>query len=98
MAAAGRHWGGTGAYVEGERVFAPPQGAFDPDWVAALAADRLGRPVPHEALLGAVHDAWTGLRAGTLAPGDALPGHDPDVAAAVISAARDFVQAYAVDV
>lgn len=32
--------GGTGHYVEGERVFAPPHGAFDPDWVAGIVLDR----------------------------------------------------------
>lgn len=39
-AGADRHWGGQGHYVEGERVFAPPHGAFDPDWVAGIVLDR----------------------------------------------------------
>ena len=37
-----RHWGGSGRYVEGERVFAPPAGSFDPDWVAAIVLERCG--------------------------------------------------------
>ncbi|RZS91667.1 hypothetical protein EV189_0914 [Motilibacter rhizosphaerae] len=83
---------GDSSYVEGERVFAPPQGSFDLDWAASLAAERLGRPVDREALLDAVRDAWTALRTGTPSATE-----DPELAAAAAAAVRDFITAYAVE-
>lgn len=53
---------GTGGYVEGERVFGPPQGTYDVDWVAASArtADP-GLPEGTACLLAG--QAWEHLRA-----------------------------------
>ncbi|RKS80265.1 hypothetical protein CLV35_0690 [Motilibacter peucedani] len=86
-------------YVEGERVFAPPQGSFDADWVASLAAEQLARPVARPAVLAAVADAWAAIRLGALGSNDLLEGdHEPDVAAAAVSAAREFITAYDVPV
>lgn len=98
-----RHWGGSGDYVEGERVFAPPAGSFDPDWVAGLVLDRLGTAaaVTRPVLAAAAQADWTRrgeggdedarLRALT---GDGLPDA---TALALVRAAEDFVTAYGVD-
>jgi hypothetical protein len=48
-------------YVEGERVFAPPNGSFDADWVAAAARQQdPGLPPETAALLA--NQAWALLR------------------------------------
>lgn len=90
-------------YLEGERVFAPPQGSFDAAWVANLArsADP-GLPEPIAQQLAA--EAWQHVReigeldAPELArrlladhPGDATP------ATVVAKAAVDFCRSYQVD-
>ena len=53
--------GGTGGYVEGERVFGPPQGTYDVDWVAASA--RTADPgLPEETACLLARQAWDHLR------------------------------------
>jgi hypothetical protein len=98
-----RHWGGSGDYVEGERVFAPPAGSFDPDWVAGLVLDRLGAAaaVSRPALAVAAQADWTRRDAGgdedarvRALTADGLP--EP-TALALVRAAEDFVTAYGVE-
>lgn len=94
-----RSTGGTGDYVEGERVFAPPQGSFDPDWVACLAAERLpGAPdrARLEQAARAAWAAWSELRTGAdpAHVQELLPGLTSEEAAAVVGAVRDFAAAY----
>lgn len=95
---------GTGSYGEGERVFGPPQGSYDADWVAATA--RTADPgLPEETARELAVYAWDHLRGvGKLdAPEVArrLMADHPDVgatpAAVVAKAAVDFCQAYGVD-
>ncbi|GAA0317631.1 hypothetical protein [Kineococcus aurantiacus] len=97
------HWGGSGDYVEGERVFAPPLGSLDPDWVAGLVLDRLGpaAAVPRQVLADAAQADWTRRSAGrgqderaAALGGDGLPA---GTARAVVRAVEDFVTAYGVD-
>ena len=53
---------GAGRYVEGERVFGPPQGSYDADWVAASA--RTADPgLPEETAALLARQAWEHLRA-----------------------------------
>jgi hypothetical protein len=52
---------GAGGYVEGERVFGPPQGTYDADWVAAAA--RTADPgLPEETARLLARQAWEHLR------------------------------------
>lgn len=90
-------------YVEGERVFAPPAGTFDADWVAAAARQRdPGLPPETAALLAG--QAYARLREiGELdAPALAralLLGNDGVGATpcnAVATASVDFCQEYGV--
>ena len=92
--------GGTGPYVEGERVFAPPQGSFDVDWVTSLAAEGLGSSVDRETVLAGVRTAWGVLARGRSA-GEAThqlraQGFSEHDAGAVVTAAVHFSEAYAV--
>lgn len=98
-----RHWGGSGDYVEGERVFAPPAGSFDPDWVAGLVLDRAGAAatVPRPVLADAAQADWTRRGGGAAEDervralgGDGLP---PGTARDVVRAVEDFVEAYGVE-
>ena len=97
-----RHWGGSGDYVEGERVFAPPLGSFDPDWVAGLVLDRVGAavPVPRRDLAAAAGADWARRGAGLAqeARVRALGGEGLPAATAreVVEAVEDFVTAYGV--
>lgn len=95
---------GTGSYGEGERVFGPPQGSYDADWVAATA--RTADPgLPEETARELAVYAWEHLREiGELdAPQVArrLMADHPDAgatpAAVVAKAAVDFCEAYGVD-
>jgi hypothetical protein len=53
---------GAGAYAEGERVFGPPQGSYDADWVASSA--RTADPgLPEETARALAAQAWEHLRA-----------------------------------
>lgn len=91
------------AYGEGERVFGPPQGSYDADWVAATARSKDPGLPEQTARELAVH-AWEHLRAvGELdAPEVArrLLADHPTVgaspAAVVAKAAVDFCEAYGV--
>ncbi|NAZ86893.1 hypothetical protein [Kineococcus indalonis] len=94
-----RHWGGSGRYVEGERVFAPPAGVFDADWVAGIVLDRHGAAAGERVELArAAQRAWEARRGG--AGDDAVlaelvaTGLRPWPAAAVLRAADDYAAAY----
>jgi len=91
------------AYGEGERVFGPPQGSYDADWVAA-SARRADPGLPEHTALELAVEAWVELRsmgaldaaelARRLFAGAPQAGASP--AAVVARAAVDFCQAYAV--
>ena len=90
-------------YVEGERVFGPPDGSFDADWVAAAARQSdPGLPAETASLLAG--QAWAHLREiGELdapALARALLAANPDVGAtpcnAVATAAVAFCESYGV--
>lgn len=95
---------GTGSYGEGERVFGPPQGTYDADWVAHAA--RTADPgLPEETARELAVYAWEHLRAiGRLdAPEVArrlLADHraaGATAAAVVAKAAVDFCDSYGVE-
>jgi hypothetical protein len=72
----------TSSYGEGERVFGPPLGVYDADWVAA--AVRAEDPaVPVEQAHALALQAWDALREGR-AP--ELPGPHGDLVARVATA------------
>ena len=91
------------AYGEGERVFGPPQGSYDADWVAATARSK-DPGLPEETARELAVYAWEHLRAiGELdAPEVArrlmadhqAAGATP--AAVVARAAVDFCETYGV--
>lgn len=54
--------GGSGGYVEGERVFGPPQGSYDAEWVAAAARQK-DPGLPEETARELSVYAWDHLRA-----------------------------------
>jgi hypothetical protein len=93
--------GVPGGYGEGERVFGPPQGSYDADWVAA-AARRADPGLPEETGRELAVYAWEHLRA--MGEPDApelarrlLADHPVAGATAanvVAKAAVDFCQAY----
>ncbi|MBC7375533.1 MAG: hypothetical protein H7323_16215 [Frankiales bacterium] len=92
------------SYGEGERVFGPPQGSYDADWVAAAA--RVQDPgLPEETARELAVYAWDHLRSiGRLdAPEVARrllvdhPQAGASPAAVVAKAAVDFCQAYGVE-
>ena len=65
------HRGVLGGYAEGERVFAPPQGTFDVDWVTGLAVREHPALVPAE-IRAVVQAGWDALCGGVAADGFAL--------------------------
>ena len=74
-------------WVSGERVFAPPSGTLDPDWLVPVLLEALPGLSPHEARAALV-GAWADLREGRPANRD-----DPVRASAadvVAAAARSF--------
>ena len=92
------------SYGEGERVFGPPQGSYDADWVAASA--RAQDPgLPEETARELAVYAWDHLRqlreldapevARRLLADHPRAGASP--AAVVAKAAVDFCQAYGVE-
>lgn len=91
------HAGGSGRYVEGERVFAPPSGVFDADWVAGIVLDR-GHGGDRVDLARAAQAAWAARGEGgdedaqRAAVEDA--GFGPATAAAAVRAVDDYVSAY----
>lgn len=95
--------GPPSGYGEGERVFGPPQGTYDADWVAAQA--RSADPgLPEETARELAVYAWDHLRAvGALdAPEVARrlladhPQAGATPASVVAKAAVDFCEAYGV--
>ncbi|PPK97483.1 hypothetical protein CLV92_10313 [Kineococcus xinjiangensis] len=90
------HTGGSGRYVEGERVFGPPSGVFDADWAAGLVLDRLGAGAGDRVEIArAAQLAWSARCAGRDAH-EALAeaGLAPDLGRAVVGAVDDFTAAY----
>ena len=96
---------GPTAYGEGERVFGPPQGSYDADWVAAQARSK-DPGLPEGLARELAVYAWDHLRAvGELdAPEVARrlmadhPNAGASPAAVVAKAAVDFCDAYGVAV
>ena len=94
-------------YGEGERVFGPPDGTYDPEWVAAAA--REAEPgLPFEEAHRLAVAAWWHLRGPDVPAGDApalaralladeLDGGAASAATAVARAAVEFVELYRVD-
>ena len=91
-------------YSEGERVFGPPQGTYDADWVAASAREAdPGLPMETAVLLAG--DAWRHLQeAGAADPGEIARRLFADHRSAGASAANvvavaavQFCVAYEVD-
>jgi hypothetical protein len=74
-------------WVSGERVFAPPDGTLDPDWLVPAVLEAVPGAAPGEAR-AALSRAWSAHRSGA-----AAPASDPLDAAArrvVDAAVRDF--------
>jgi len=94
---------GPAAYGEGERVFGPPQGSYDADWVAAAARSKDPGLPEHTARELSTY-AWDHLRAirELDAPEVARrlmadhPGVGATPAAVVARAAVEFCEAYRV--
>ncbi len=94
---------GSGSYSEGERVFGPPGGSYDADWVASAARQQDAGldPGVAAALSG---EAWEQIRGlGELdapAVARALLARHPDLDASactvVARAAVDFCESYGV--
>ncbi|WP_369069273.1 hypothetical protein [Kineococcus terrestris] len=92
-------WGGSGRWVEGERVFGPPSGTVDPDWVAGMVVDRGTAPgADRVALAQAVQTAWEARADGADRAGQEQAlrdaGVDAPTADAVLAALDDFVASY----
>ena len=91
------------SYDEGERVFGPPQGSYDADWVAAAARSQ-DPGLPEETARELAEYAWEHLRAihALDAPEVARrllaehPKAGASPAAVVAKAAVDFCEAYGV--
>ena len=91
------------AYAEGERVFGPPQGSYDADWVAATARSK-DPGLPEETARELAVYAWEHLRsigeldapevARRLMADHQAAGATP--AAVVARAAVDYCEAYGV--
>jgi hypothetical protein len=74
-------------WVSGERVFAPPSGTLDPDWLVPAVLEAVPDATREDATR-AVTDAWHALREGRTPPeGTALT---EAAAVAVAEAARTF--------
>lgn len=74
-------------WVSGERVFAPPNGVLDVDWLVPAVLDGLVGVTPAEAR-AAVAAAWSDHRSGRAADrGTPLRARAADV---VVEAARSF--------
>jgi len=93
------HVGGSGWYVEGERVFAPPAGVFDADRVAGIVVDREGpafadRVEPARAAQLAWDARGRGVDAAQEVTAVLAGGFDAPTAAAVCRAVADHVGVY----
>jgi hypothetical protein len=74
-------------WVSGERVFAPPSGTLDPDWLVPAVLEAAPGATPAEAR-SALARAWTERRSGAPAgSSDPLAVTARDVVAAAV---RDF--------
>jgi hypothetical protein len=88
-------------YVSGERVFGPPVGTFDVEWVARQVERETA--ASFDVVHAAVAQAWTAARrAGSLAP-DLLAqaagsvGATADISAAVTTYVSAYCDTYGVD-
>ncbi len=88
-------------YVSGERVFGPPVGTFDVDWVAREV--ERSTPASFAQAHRAVVAAWSKARADGVLDGPVLSaaagaaGAPPDVAEAIASYVVAYCHAYDVD-
>jgi hypothetical protein len=108
---AGPSWTG-GDYVSGERVFAPPTGTLDVDWVTPALVEAVarehGRAVDRDQARAWVVTAWAGVRETAaesgVRPGDVEPSAvltrmaptEPDTAALAVRVVLDAVRAFGV--
>jgi hypothetical protein len=91
-------------YGEEERLYAPPTGTFDPEWVVRLARSR-SPSVPWPLAYRLTEHTWRHLVASPqLAPEELAAyceGDEPEASAvqaqAVVDAALDFCDAFAVE-
>ena len=91
-------------YDEEERLYAPPLGSFDPEWVVRLAVERRPSLDWDVAYRLAVH-TWRHLNASPQLSPDELAGYcgldepmtGPDDVDAVVRAAIDFCDAFQVE-
>lgn len=91
-------------YDEEERLYAPPLGTFDPEWVVRIAIEREPR-LDWDLAYRLARHTWRHLRASPqLSPDDLAayvgldePGARDDEVVAVVEAAIDFVDAFAVE-
>lgn len=84
---------GRSSWVEGERVFGPPTGTWDADWVAG-AACALDPALERARAEELARQAWAALRAGV--PPQDLPGLLGPDGGAVAAVAAEFCALYGV--
>lgn len=88
-------------YVSGERVFGPPVGTFDVEWVAREIERATG--TTFDVAHAAVEQTWAAARRiGSLAPGPLAQaaesaGASADVAASIATYVAAYCDAYGVD-
>ena len=70
-------------WTSGERVFAPPSGTLDPDWLVPAVLEAAPGHPPEQAR-DALRAGWAAVRAGGVPPGGTVLA---DAAAAVLEAA-----------
>ncbi|EYR63800.1 hypothetical protein N866_18265 [Actinotalea ferrariae CF5-4] len=78
---------GSTDWVSGERVFAPPNGTLDPEWLVPAVLEALPTARPDEAR-DALRRAWTEHRTGVAATSDAAV--DRAARTVVTAAVRQF--------
>lgn len=92
---------GSSWYSSGERVFGPPQGTFDVEWVARELERRTG--LPYATVHRAVAAAWAAARATgsldrrRLADAAAATGLPQETADALAAYVAGYCEAYEVD-
>lgn len=76
-------------WTSGERVFAPPSGTVDPDWLVPALLERQPHSTPKEAS-GALRAAWARHRGEQTDGAEALSPLDETADALVAAAVKDF--------
>lgn len=76
-------------WTSGERVFAPPSGTIDPDWLVPALLERQPRTTPEEATR-ALRAAWARHRSEQTAGADELSPLDETADELVAAAVKDF--------